>query len=95
MKKTKGLHELYNSDPITADKFLWGRESDPISRRGFLRKAGLASMSLALGSSIPFAKHFPAGMIPAALSQSYDPFELYGKDDLISVSYTHLRAHET
>ena len=56
MKKTKGLHELYNKDPITADKFVWGRESDPISRRGFLRKAGLASMSLALGSSIPFAK---------------------------------------
>lgn len=83
MKKSKGLHELYNKDPITADKFVWGRESDPISRRGFLRKAGLASMSLALGSSIPFAKNFPAGMIPAAFSQSYDPFQLYGKDDLI------------
>ena len=83
MKKSKGLHELYNKDPITADKFVWGRESDPISRRGFLRNAGLASMSLALGSSIPFAKNFPAGMIPAAFSQSYDPFQLYGKDDLI------------
>ncbi len=35
----KGIHALYGNDPEAADKALWGREVDPVSRRGFLKKA--------------------------------------------------------
>jgi DMSO/TMAO reductase YedYZ molybdopterin-dependent catalytic subunit len=54
----------------------------PVSRRGFLRGSGLALMSAAVGSSIPFAKYMPGGLIPAALAQSDEPFELPGKSGL-------------
>ena len=82
MKKKRGIHELYADDPAAADKTLWGRESDPVTRRGFLRGSGLATMTAALGASIPFAKYLPGGLIPAALAQSDAAFELAGKDGL-------------
>ena len=78
IKKIKGLHELYEKDPIVADKIVWGRESNAITRRGFLKNSGLLTMSAALGSSIPFSKYFPAGMIPAAYAQTEELFDLYG-----------------
>ena len=37
-KKTVNIHRLYAEDPIEADRLLFGRESDPVSRRGFLRR---------------------------------------------------------
>ena len=40
-------------------------------------------MSVAVGASIPFANQMPAGMIPAALAQSDEPFDLPGKSGLI------------
>lgn len=82
MKKKKGIHELYADDPAAADRALWGRETDPVTRRGFLRGSGLATMTAALGASIPFAKYLPGGLIPAALAQSDAAFELAGKDGL-------------
>jgi DMSO/TMAO reductase YedYZ molybdopterin-dependent catalytic subunit len=78
-KKVTGLHELYEKDPIEADKLLWGRTSDPVSRRGFLQKSALTAISLALGSQMVFAENFPAGMIPAGLAHSDLPFSLPGK----------------
>lgn len=78
-KKEIGLHELYQKDPIEADKALWGRTSDPVSRRGFLQKGALTALGLALGSNMVFAEHFPAGMIPAGLAYSDLPFSLPGK----------------
>lgn len=78
-KKRIGIHELYAKDPIEADRLLWGRESDPASRRGFLKKAGLAAMSLALGSKIVHASEMPAGLIPTLLDQPQSDFELPGK----------------
>ena len=33
----RGLHELYRDDPEAADARVWGRQSDPVTRRGFLR----------------------------------------------------------
>ena len=79
MTSKRGIHRLYAEDPTTADQQLWGRKVDPVSRRGFLRGSGLAAMSAVVGASIPFAKYMPAGLIPAALAQSDEPFELPGK----------------
>ena len=63
--KKRGIHELYNEDPIAADERLWGRLADPITRRGFLTKGSLVAMSAAVGASIPFAHLMPEGLIPA------------------------------
>ena len=82
MTSKRGIHRLYAEDPTTADQQLWGRKVDPVSRRGFLRGSGLAAMSAVVGASIPFAKYMPAGLIPAALAQSDEPFELPGKSGL-------------
>ncbi|WP_282776239.1 sulfite oxidase [Phaeodactylibacter xiamenensis] len=83
-KKKVGLHELYAKDPIEADRLLWGRESDPETRRGFLRKGALLAIGAALGAPMVYGKHFPAGMIPAGLAQEDAPFQIPGKHpDLI------------
>jgi DMSO/TMAO reductase YedYZ molybdopterin-dependent catalytic subunit len=82
MKKKAGLHEMYSQDASRADDIVWGRKTDPVSRRGFIRGSGLAAMSAVIGASIPFAKFMPGGLIPAALAQSDTLFELTGKDGL-------------
>lgn len=82
MKKRKnkvGLHELYAKDPIEADRVLWGRTSDPETRRGFLRKGALMAIGAALGAPMVYGKHFPAGMIPAGLAHEEAPFQIPGK----------------
>jgi DMSO/TMAO reductase YedYZ molybdopterin-dependent catalytic subunit len=78
-----GIHALYTSDPLRADRVLWGQVHDPVSRRGFLKGSGLAAMSAALGASIPFARFMPGGLIPAAFAESGNSFELAGKSGLI------------
>ncbi len=83
MSDKKGIHELYAADAAEADRQLWGRKTDPLSRRGFLRGSGLAAMTAAVGASIPFAEYMPGGLIPAALAQSDEPFVLPGKEGLI------------
>ncbi len=92
MKRTRGLYELYANDPLAADKLLWGRTTDPLSRRGFLKGSGLAAMSAAIGASIPFAEFLPGGLIPAALAQSDVPFEIPGKSGLIVLNDRPLNA---
>lgn len=81
-KKTRGIHQLYGENPERADWLLWGRRSDPLSRRGFLKGSGLAAMSAAIGAPIVFSEFMPAGLIPAALAQSGEAFEIPGKDGL-------------
>ena len=81
--KKRGIHALYDADPLAADATLWGREADPITRRGFLTSGSLIAMSTVLGASIPFAHLMPGGLIPAALAQSDEPFTIPGKDGLI------------
>ncbi|KEA64776.1 putative molybdenum containing oxidoreductase [Marinobacterium lacunae] len=79
----RGLHELYGENPEKADRIVWGREVDTESRRGFLKKSGLAAMTAALGAAaIPYAAKMPGGLIPAAFAQSDQPFMLEGKDGL-------------
>lgn len=83
--KTKhiGIHEAYDKDPQRADLELFGREVDPITRRGFLKKSSLVAMAAVLGSNIPFASNMPGGLIPAALANSDKPFAIPGKEGLI------------
>lgn len=80
--KTRGLHELYAEDPEAADRLVWNREVDPVSRRGFLKRSSLLAMAAAVGGSIPFSDKMPGGLIPAALAQSDEPFTLEGKEGL-------------
>jgi len=79
----RGIHEIYASEPETADATVWGREVDPVTRRGFFRKAGLSAMTAALGAEIVFSDKMPGGLIPAALAQSPEPFRIPGKEGLI------------
>lgn len=81
--KKLGIHELYSRDPVKADDLVWGRKVNPITRRGFLTKGGLVAMSTAVGASIPFAHLMPGGLIPAAVAQTDQPFEIPGKEGLI------------
>ena len=85
MKKNKtkktGLHQLYNQDPLLADELLWGRKSPKNSRRGFLKNGALTAIGLALGGNMVYAGNFPAGMIPAGLAHSDEPFHLPGKSN--------------
>ncbi|MBT8062429.1 MAG: sulfite oxidase, partial [Gammaproteobacteria bacterium] len=82
-RKKTGIHELYARDPQKADWLLWGRQADPLTRRGFLKSSGYAAMTAALGAAIPFAHLMPSGLIPAALAQSPDTFEIPGKEGLV------------
>lgn len=73
----KGIRAMYAADPIEADWQLFGRRSDPITRRGFL--SGAATMSTILGAEIVFGHFMPAGLIPAALAEEIDDFSIPGK----------------
>ena len=77
----RGITELYAADPERADASIFGRRVN-VSRRGFLKRSGLAAMSLLLGSSIPFWRNMPGGLIPAALADAVEPFVITGKDGL-------------
>ena len=58
----RSVQELYRDDPERADALVFGR-------RGALKGAALAAMGTALGAGIPFARHMPQGLVPAALAQ--------------------------
>lgn len=77
--KQAGLHQIYAEDPQRADEVVWGRQVNPLTRRGFLHRLGLGTMTAAIGSEIVFADKMPAGLIPAALAQSTEPFQIAGK----------------
>ncbi len=71
--------ELYRDDPERADALVWGR-------RDTLKGAALAAMGLAVGGAIPFARHMPSGLLPAALAQGAGGpqfLEMEGKARLI------------
>lgn len=81
--KDTGINQLYGENPFAADELLWGRQSDPLTRRGFLKKSSLMAMGTALGMSIPFARNMPAGLIPAAFAAQGAPDVIPGKDGLV------------
>lgn len=74
----KGLHKLYATDPIAADKQVFGRTTSPLTRRGFL--TGLSTMTAIVGADIVFSRFMPSGLIPAALAETQTPFSIPGKD---------------
>ncbi len=80
--KQIGIHKLYAQDPEAADKLLWDREVDPMTRRGFLKKSSLLAMSGVIGAAIPFADKMPGGLIPAVLADATKPFTIAGKQGL-------------
>ena len=82
-KKERGLWELYEKDPERADAEIWGRKPNPLSRRGFLKKSGLATMALAIGSHIPFFRNLPAGFIPLAFADTDNKKIIEGKEGLM------------
>ena len=84
-KLTKGIHELYQKDPIKADELIWGRKTKSLTRRGFISKAALSSMVAILGGKIVFADNMPAGLIPAALANSNEAFEIPGKHPELTI----------
>jgi DMSO/TMAO reductase YedYZ molybdopterin-dependent catalytic subunit len=83
LSASAGLHAAYGDDPIAADEAVWGRRSDPVTRRGFLGRNGLAALAAALGGPIVFSDKMPGGLIPAALAQTTEPFAIPGKDGLV------------
>ncbi len=80
--RSKGLFELYQTDPDHADEKVFGRQSYP-DRRGFLKGAGLATMAAVLGGAIPFHRSMPAGIIPAAFAEGLQDMVIEGKDGLV------------
>jgi len=85
----RGLFELYDHDAAAADAQIFGRIPNH-DRRGFLKGAGLAAMSAALGAAIPFHRNMPSGFIPAALAEESAPIP--GKDGLIVLNDRPLNA---
>ena len=75
----KQLFEMYHEDPEEADRLIFGRETYP-DRRGFFRKAGLATMGAMIGTAIPFHRNMPSGFIPMALAETGGM--ITGKDGL-------------
>ena len=54
----RSIEELYRDDPERADAEVFGRKTG-VNRRGFLGGAGLATMTAAVGGTIPFAANMP------------------------------------
>jgi len=93
MKKTRGLHALYQKDPLAADALIWGRRCHPQTRRGFLRSMGMTTMATVLGGPMIFADNFPGGLIPAGLLHLTGPVSIPGKHpDLIILNDRPLNA---
>lgn len=63
MATERSLHEIYTDDPERADALAFGR-------RGTLKGAALATLGAALGTTIPFARTMPPGLLPAAFAQA-------------------------
>ena len=82
-RKERGLRELYANDPEKADAELWDRGPESPSRRGFLKNSGIAALMAALSAPIPFLRNMPSGLIPIALAETEDAFEIPGKHGLV------------
>ena len=73
----RGIRALYAEDPLQADWHVFGRRSDPLTRRGFL--SGLGTMSALLGAEVVFSRFMPGGLMPVALAETSTDFIIPGK----------------
>ena len=74
------IEQAYAADPMDADRTIFGRVSHA-DRRGFLKGAGLATMSAMLGATIPFHRTMPSGLVPVALAQGTTEAALFEAKD--------------
>jgi DMSO/TMAO reductase YedYZ molybdopterin-dependent catalytic subunit len=77
--KKLDLFEIYAEDPELADELVFGRVAHK-NRRGFLKGAGLATMTMLVGATIPFHRFMPSGFIPEAMAAT--EMEIQGKNGL-------------
>ncbi|MEO1723551.1 MAG: sulfite oxidase [Pseudomonadota bacterium] len=77
-KSPQRAESYFAEDPAVADRAFFGRVAHR-DRRGFLRGAGLATMTAMIGTAIPFHRNMPQGLIPAAFASDD---VLFGKDGL-------------
>lgn len=79
-KKKGGIHAPHAKTPSETDGLAWKEEIDPTpTRRKFIKKSALATMSMMLGAKIVFGEHFPIGLVPAALLPNDPPVAFPGK----------------
>lgn len=90
IRRYRGLHEFFASDPERADWETWGRKSFPRTRRGFV--TGLSAMTAFVGAKIVFSDFMPTGLIPAAAANAAEPLTIAGKDGLVLLSDRPLNA---
>ncbi|MCH8203479.1 MAG: sulfite oxidase [Proteobacteria bacterium] len=76
--KRQSIQSFFAENGVSAERLLYGRVPHA-DRRGFLKGAGLAGLSVLLGSAIPFQRSLPLGLIPVALA---DAEVMAGKDGL-------------
>ncbi|MBF0420643.1 MAG: sulfite oxidase [Magnetococcales bacterium] len=82
--------QAFADDPEQADRDIFGRIGHP-DRRGFLKGAGLATMTAMLGvSAIPFARNMPTGFIPVAMAE--EALAMDGKEGLVGLGDKPLNA---
>jgi hypothetical protein len=82
MKKERGLWELHETDPEKADAEIWGEKSGSMSRRKFVQKSALTTLSLFVGAHIPFFRNIPLGFIPSAMAETNQKFLISGENEL-------------
>ena len=70
---------MYTNNTSAAVEQLFGRQVDPVSWRGFIGGAGLIVMMRTLGASTSFTKYMSGGLVPVALVQTEENFQLTGK----------------
>ncbi len=80
-RKDRHWRELPN-DAEERDVLLWGRRTD-LSRRGFLRGAGLSTLEAALGATVPFWRWMPAGLVPSVFAEQISAMPIAGKSGLM------------
>jgi DMSO/TMAO reductase YedYZ molybdopterin-dependent catalytic subunit len=73
--------ETWAERPEGSGGIVSGQHPDT-GRRGFLKGAGLATMGAMLGTSIPFHRNMPPGLIPVALAQDAGTGLMQAKDGL-------------
>ena len=76
----KDLHQLSAKESIKTDELVLGCETEKNSRRVFLKRSSFLAIATAIGTSIPFSKNMPAGLISTAFAQTNENSNISGKD---------------